>query len=282
MSEVELSAVTLDSLADIAERAAREAGRLVLDHWSPNGLRADLAGSLEAKSSHTDPVTVVDKASEALIASAVTRERPDDAILGEEGASRDGTTGLTWVIDPLDGTVNFVYGIPVFAVSIACTTSEPVVGVVHDPVRDETFVAVRGRGAALNGARLEMGRGPGLSEALVGTGFSYDSRRRQAQADLLAHVLPSVRDLRRAGAAALDLCWLAAGRLDAFYEAGLQPWDVAAGSLVVTEAGGRTRRLNGLVAGESELETFVAAPAPLIDDICRRLAEGRDGVLSDP
>jgi myo-inositol-1(or 4)-monophosphatase len=215
---------------------------------------------VRAKSSRTDLVTEADHASERLIVSRLASERPGDAILAEESGSSAGTSGLTWVVDPLDGTINFVYGFPVFGVSIACrSASTTLLGVVRDPVRGETFTATQGGGAFRDGVLLRLGPGPSLDEALVGTGFSYMSDRRKAQGHLVAKVLPKVRDIRRAGAAAIDLCWVAAGRLDGFYETGLAPWDLAAGSLLVTEAGGTVEEVTGLLAGERDLATLVAA-----------------------
>ena len=199
-------------------------------------------------------------------------ERPDDAVLAEEGGLRPGTSGLTWVVDPLDGTINFVYGFPAFAVSIACQAGdERLVGVVFDPLRDETFAAVARRGSTRNGEALKIAAGPPLSEALVATGFGYGAERRRAQARLLQGVLPEVRDIRRAGSAALDLCWLAAGRLDACYEAGLAPWDLAAGALIVTEAGGRVAVLDGLIPDAS---TVVAGPPLLQQELVGLLERG--------
>jgi myo-inositol-1(or 4)-monophosphatase len=176
---------------------------------------------------------------------------------------------VQWIIDPLDGTTNYLYGYPTFAVSIAAEIDgEPAVGVVHDPSRGETFSAVRGRGALLNGERLHVRRAPALATALVATGFSYVGLRRAWQAALLTNVLPVARDIRRSGAAAIDLCWVAAGRVDAFYEWGLQPWDVAGGGLVATEAGAIVRTLAG---GPSTTDITVAAPPQLIDELCALL-----------
>ncbi len=233
--------------------------------------------SVSTKSTRTDLVTAADRASEALIVGMLQAERPDDGLLGEEGASRAGTSGLTWVVDPLDGTVNFVYGLPLFAVSVACRDeSGALVGVVHDPVRGETFTASAGGGAACNDTALHLGPGPVLAEALVGTGFGYASRRRQEQARLLGTVLPAVRDIRRGGSAALDLCWVAAGRLDAVFEAGLQEWDLAAGALVVEEAGGELATIGGLIDSEPWVQTlFAAAPGlgePLQDLVAQAAA----------
>ncbi|MGO9558585.1 MAG: inositol monophosphatase family protein [Acidimicrobiales bacterium] len=264
-------------LAVLAEQLAHEAGALLLGYYDGAAPSETLTSSVRSKSTRTDLVTEADRASEQMIVARLRAERPDDAVLGEEGGSHVGSSGLTWVVDPLDGTINFVYGFPAFCVSIACQAGEErLVGAVFDPLRDETFCAVAGRGATLNGAPLRISAGPALSEALVATGFGYDAERRRAQARLLQEVLPEVRDIRRAGAAALDLCWLAAGRVDACYEAGLEPWDLAAGALVVTEAGGRVDVLGGLIPGAS---TVVAGPPllqrELVDllEIARRAAD---------
>ncbi|HKH87243.1 MAG TPA: inositol monophosphatase family protein [Acidimicrobiales bacterium] len=266
----------LRSLVELAGSIAREAGQVLADRFSAAGPAQGVTDSVRSKSTLTDLVTEADQASERLIVSRLLAERPTDAIVAEEGSSREGTSGLTWVVDPLDGTINFVYGFPVFAVSIACRSSQgptAAVGVVHDPVRDETFSAVSGGGAFRDGVRLALGPAPELGEALVGTGFSYQSARRRAQAALLGHVLPRVRDIRRAGAAALDLCWVAAGRLDGFYEAGLAPWDLAAGSLIVTEAGGTVEQLDGLLRGHGDVSTLIAA-APGLGAPLRELLRG--------
>ncbi len=202
------------------------------------------------KSSGTDMVTEVDRASEALIVERLLAARPDDGVLGEEGAEQAGTSGVTWVIDPLDGTTNYLYGYPGFSVSIAAVAEgRTVAGVVVDPIHRETFTAVAGGGAWCNGERL-AGPGPApLAETLLGTGFSYDPDRRARQGAVLAQVLPHVRDVRRGGAAAVDQCWVGRGRLDAFFERGLAPWDLAAGALVAAEAGARVGDLDGGTAG---------------------------------
>ncbi|MEX2252868.1 MAG: inositol monophosphatase family protein [Thermoleophilaceae bacterium] len=208
-----------DDLA-LAERAAREAGELLLARFG-----GPVEG-LETKSSATDPVSDADREAEAAISALIARERPDDAIVGEEGINEGGTTGRRWVVDPLDGTVNFLFGYPAWAVSVALEDeSGPLVGVVADPARGESFRAVRGGGCELNGRPAHVRDPAPLERALVATGFAYDPRRRSEQARLLAVVLPRVRDVRRAGAAALDLAWVAAGRLDGYYERGLNEWD---------------------------------------------------------
>jgi myo-inositol-1(or 4)-monophosphatase len=223
---------------------------------------------VERKSSRTDMVSDADRDAEELVRTMLARERPDDGLLAEEGSESEARSGRRWVVDPLDGTTNFLYGIPVWAVSVALEDSEgTLVGAVRDPVRDETFTAVRGGGARLNEVELTMGDTDRLETALIATGFSYDSDQRADQARLLTQMLPRVRDIRRAGAAALDLCGLAAGRVDGYYERGLEPWDWAAASLVVQEAGGVVRRLDGEPAG-------LMAAAPGIAEGLYTLANG--------
>ena len=184
-------------------------------------------------------VTDVDREAEALIVDGLREARPDDTVIGEEGSRRTGASHVTWVIDPLDGTTNYLYGFPSFAVSIAAEVDgRAAIGVVHDAVHRETFTASAGGGAQRDGAGIAPSGCKELPTALVATGFSYEPAERDRQARVLTAVLPRVRDIRRAGAAALDLCWVACGRLDVFYERGLQRWDMAAGALIVAEAGG--------------------------------------------
>ena len=216
------------------------------------------ASGLEQKSSRTDMVSDADKDAEALVRDLLAAERPDDGLLAEEGSHSEATSGRRWVVDPLDGTTNYLYRFPAWNVSVALEDAQgSLVGVVHDPLRGETFTAIRGAGSFLGERRLAMTPPSGLDTALVATGFGYSSERRAAQAELLTRVLPRVRDIRRAGAAALDLCWVAAGRVDAYYERGLNHWDWAAASLVVSEAGGELRPLEGeptgLVAASPEI-----------------------------
>ncbi len=248
-----------EDLLAIAVDAARRAGHLLVE------ARGRQPQAVSTKSSRTDMVTDVDRASEALIVAAITDGRPDDAIVGEEGSRREGSTGVSWTIDPLDGTTNYLYGIPAFGVSIAAEVGgETVVAVVHDPNRHETFSAVRGSGESCNGELVAVTDCHELGVALAGTGFSYEAPRRAEQARLLETVLPAVRDIRRVGAAALDLCWVAAGRLDAFFESGLQPWDRAAGELIASEAGAVVWELE--VEPSPRLLTVASAPgiaAPL-------------------
>jgi len=255
----ERSVPTSIALAGVAVEVAEAAGLV---------LRAGVGRArlgVETKSSDTDMVTDVDRASEALVARLLAARRPDDGLLGEEGATRPSSSGVTWVVDPLDGTTNYLYGLHPSGVSVAAATAHGVLaGAVHDPWRAETFWAAAGRGAWLDTTPLRRRGGPALAEALLGTGFAYDARRRAAQAAALRTVLPAVRDIRRAGAAAVDLCWVAAGRLDGFYEAGLQPWDHAAALLVVREAGARAEELPGR---DGYLPTVVAAAPGLFDPL---------------
>jgi myo-inositol-1(or 4)-monophosphatase len=216
------------------------------------------ARGVDSKSSSTDMVSDADREAEEAIVSLLRAERPDDGLLGEEGAEQTAANGRRWVIDPLDGTTNFLYGLPAWVVSVAVEDSGgALAGVVFDPNRDELFAAERGGGATCNGTPIRVREGAALERALVATGFGYESDRRARQAEVLRSVLPAVRDVRRAGAAALDLAWVAAGRLDGYWERGLHPWDWAAGRLLVTEAGGEVRDLpgdpHGLVAAEPGL-----------------------------
>ena len=235
--------MTTGALLDLATDLAREAGALAL--------RMRRGVSVAAtKSSPTDVVTEADRAVEQLLLSGIAAARPDDGVLGEEGAAVAGTSGLRWVVDPVDGTVNFLYGIPQWAVSIGVEdASGALVGVVYDPGKDELFQAVRGEGASLNGSAISCTSVGSLAEALVGTGFGYDARRRAAQARVLPDLLPRARDIRRLGSGALDLCGVAAGRLDAYYEQGLAPWDLCAGGLIAREAGALVTGLRGAAAG---------------------------------
>jgi myo-inositol-1(or 4)-monophosphatase len=248
-----------DELLAIAVDAARAAGRLLAEGRSRQRI------AIDTKSSATDMVTEMDRAAEQLVLDTILRTRPDDAVLGEEGGHAAGTSGVRWIVDPLDGTTNYLYGYPAFSVSIAAEVEEVIVaGVVFDPTRDETFTALRGRGAWCNGDALRVVGQPTLATALVATGFAYVSERRAWQAEVVGRVLPAARDIRRSGSAALDLCWLAAGRVDAYYEWGLQPWDVAAGGLVAAEAGASVTTLAG---ASSPTDTTVAAPPQLLEDL---------------
>jgi myo-inositol-1(or 4)-monophosphatase len=222
----------LDDLVDLAVGLARSAGDLLLEG------RAREREAVGTKSSATDVVTEMDHASESLIVEGLLAVRPDDAIQAEEGGDRDGSSGVRWVIDPLDGTTNYLYGFRRWSVSIGAEVDgRPALGVVADPELGEVFWAAEGRGAWCNGRPIAPTATADLAKALVATGFSYLPERRAAQAAALARVAPAVRDLRRQGVASLDLCWVACGRVDAYYEGPLQPWDVAAGLVIAAEAG---------------------------------------------
>ena len=254
------------SLLALAVDLARRAGGLALSMH--HGLRGH-----DTKTTPTDVVTAADRASEALLVEGIRAARPGDGVLGEEGASDDGTTGVRWVVDPVDGTVNYLYGLPQWAVSIGVEVDGVTeVGVVYDPAKDELYTAVRGGGAFLGEARLRCTAETRLAQALVATGFGYDAQRRAAQARLLPTVLPAVRDVRRLGAGALDLRGVAAGRVDAYYEQGLSPWDMSAGLLIATEAGARVGGLRG--AGPSA--AMVVASAPGVFDELHDLLVGLD------
>jgi myo-inositol-1(or 4)-monophosphatase len=204
------------------------------------------ARGVDTKSSHTDMVSEADREAETEIVGILRAERPDDALLSEEGAGGTGTSGRRWVVDPLDGTTNYLYRFPAWGVSVALEDDDGgLAGVVHDPVAGETFKAVRGGGAELNGEPIRVRDHDDLATALIATGFGYDPDVRAGQADVLRALIPHVRDVRRAGAAALDLCYVACGRLDGYYERGINHWDFAAGALIVREAGGTVVPLEG-------------------------------------
>lgn len=247
-------------LAALARSVALEAGALAARR------RAEGVEIAATKSSIVDVVTAADREVEQLVRDRILAARPDDAILGEEGGGSAGTSGLTWVVDPIDGTVNYLYGIPFYAVSIAVVEGEPdpaswtaLAGAVANPAIGELFHASRGGGAYLGERRIVASTAPRLELALVGTGFAYDAAMRGRQGAVVAALLPRVRDIRRQGVASLDLCAVACGRLDAYFERTLNPWDHAAGALVASEAGAR-------VTGRGEAPpsrdlTLAAAPA---------------------
>ena len=224
------------------------------------------ASGVRSKSGPTDLVSDADLAAESAIRDVLSARRPGDAILGEEGGETAGEGELRWVVDPLDGTINYLYRIPAFAVSIACEdASGTLAGVVLDPISGERFEATRSGEPTLNGEPIRAdGRAESLDLAMVATGFNYDAAVRARQADVMLRLLPRVRDIRRVGAAALDLCWSACGRYDAYFERGLNPWDVAAGSLIATRAGLDVR---DLAAVDGQPAGTVAAPPGLIDEL---------------
>jgi myo-inositol-1(or 4)-monophosphatase len=285
------------ALLRIAVDAAAEAGRL-LASW-----RGDVRPEvIDTKSSPTDVVTEMDRRSEALITGRIRAVRPGDTVLGEEGGQTAGGSApdggdagnnggppgprlVRWVVDPLDGTVNYLYGLPDWAVSIAAEVDGAVVaGVVEVPRYGETFTALAGQGAWLHrgGTAIALRSNPGvaLGQALVGTGFGYAAGRRQVQGEVVAALLPYVRDIRRGGSAAVDLCSVAAGRLDAFFERGLNYWDYAAGGLIAREAGA----LVGGLAGRAESTSMAIAAGPglyrQLDAFLTRLNPERDAQRS--
>jgi myo-inositol-1(or 4)-monophosphatase len=233
--------VTDGELLDLAREVAEEAAELV------RGRRAAGVEVADTKSSPVDVVTEADRAAEELIRARLSAVRPGDGFLGEEGGSAESTTGVTWVVDPIDGTVNFLYDIPQYAVSIAASRDgEVVAGVVVNVASGEVFAATRGGGATVDGLPLRVRDDVPLEQRLVATGFNYVADVRRLQAAAVGRMLATVRDIRRLGSAALDLCAVAAGRLDGFVEEGLNPWDMAAGGLVATEAGARLETRPGV------------------------------------
>ena len=278
-----------EALLQIAMDAAGEAGRL-LASWRGD----ERPEVVDTKSSPTDVVTEMDRRAEALITEWIRAIRPGDTVLGEEGGQTvGGSRGsaaagdrarVRWVVDPLDGTVNYLYGLPDWAVSIAAEVDGSILaGVVEVPRFGETFTAVAGQGAWLHrdgnfaaASALRCNSGVALGQALVGTGFGYDSGRRQVQGDVVAALLPHVRDIRRGGSAAVDLCSVAAGRIDAFFERGLNYWDYAAGGLIAREAGALVGGLSG--RPESTAMTVAAGPDLFrhLDTFLTRLDPERD------
>ena len=208
-------------------------------------MRRDGVSGVSTKTTDTDVVTAADRAVERQVIDALRSYRPDDAVLGEESGG-DGGGPVRWILDPIDGTVNYLYDLPVYAVSLAAEVDGTVVaGVVRNAATGREWTAVRGGGAYRDGRRLTGSTVTDLAQALLATGFGYDPARRAYQARVLAELLPRVRDVRRFGAAALDLAWVAAGRVDAYWERGLSPWDMAAGIVLVREAGGYVTDLDG-------------------------------------
>lgn len=242
-------------LLPMAWRAAWTAGLFLRDE-RPTRLQVD------TKSSPTDSVTVMDRTAKALIIEDLIGARPDDGLLGEEGGERFGTSGVRWIVDPLDGTVNYLFSLPMWGVSIAAEEQGVVtVGVVVTPEFDEGYVAVRGAGAwRISGGeahRMSVGDCTSLDSALVTTGFGYAAAMRHAQSGIVTGLITGIRDVRRLGAAVVDFCWLARGRVDAYYEKGLNAWDYAAGALIAQEAG-------AVVSGlyDDDISTFIIAASP--------------------
>ncbi|MEJ7745078.1 MAG: inositol monophosphatase family protein [Nocardioidaceae bacterium] len=249
-------------LMNLAAVVATEAGALVVAGKSET---LEVAAT---KSSRTDVVTAVDVASEQLIRRRLLTARPCDGFVGEEGDDISGSSGVEWVVDPIDGTVNFLYGIAQFAVCIAARIEGVVTAAaVHNPVTGEMFTAVKGQGALSDGRPISVSECVEPALALVGTGFSYSAEVREHQAAEVARLLPVVRDIRRMGSAALDLCAVASGRLDAYVERGLKPWDLAAAGLIAAEAGARVEGMHGAAAGER----LVVAAGPGLFDLLHEL-----------
>lgn len=256
-------------LLEIAVDAARAAGELLLGRFGA------AASGLSTKSSGTDPVSDADRDAESLIVRKVSEARPGDGILAEEGGSAPAASGVRWVIDPLDGTVNFLYSIPHWAVSIAVEdASGTLAGVVFDACRGELFTAVRDGPAELGGRPISCSRQTQPARALIATGFGYDPDARVEQARVAGRLIGRVRDLRRAGTASLDLAWTACGRLDGYYESGLSRWDLDAGALLVRCAGGRTSELPVPIAGR---DGIVASGAGLHDALLAVVREASSG-----
>ncbi|MEP7046020.1 MAG: inositol monophosphatase family protein [Ilumatobacteraceae bacterium] len=251
-------------LCELASRLAVAAGDLVFE-GRKNGLT-----SISTKSSDTDVVTEFDRASEVLIVDGLRAERPDDAVVGEEGTDDAGRSGIRWLIDPIDGTTNYQYDLPGYAVSIAALTEDQsLAGAVYIPSSRELFTAVAGGGALLDGKPIHCSTTSSLQQALVATGFSYQIERRREQAARMVEIIPRIRDIRRLGAAAPDLCHLAAGRLDVYFEQWLGPWDWAAGELIAREAGCRTGRFDGSPVGQGQV---LAANPALFEQMVELLA----------
>lgn len=258
----------LDQLMALATSAAVDAGRRAA---AGRGTLAGASGvEFASKSTITDLVTAHDKAAEQVIVDQLTTARPDDAIIGEEGTNRPGHSGISWYLDPIDGTTNFVYGLPGWGTSIAAgDATGMLVGVVYVPALDEVFAACRGAGATLNGRPIHASAVGDLSVALIATGFSYLPAQRHRQGRFVAELLPAVRDIRRLGAASVDLCFAAAGRVDAYFEAHLNVWDIAAGELIAREAGCWT---SDFVGGPPTPRQVVAAAPGIHHDLLEHLA----------
>lgn len=262
----------LAALRDVAVRVAVEAAELLA------GTVDDDRAAVGTKSTSTDMVTEMDRASEALLVRRLQELRPHDGIIGEEGAEHLGTSGVVWVVDPLDGTTNYLYRHPGWNVSVGATVDGvPAAGAVVVPSQGEVFAAATGEGATRNGRALRIGAPSALAHALVGTGFGYDPAARQAQAEALAQLIARIRDIRRGGAAAADLCSVACGRLDAYYEAGLAEWDRTAATVIGREAGLRIE-----VRTDTDLgpDCTIAAHPERFDELTALLVDA--GVLTGP
>ena len=259
MTRADAERASLDELLALhpdlprAWRAAQEAASFLL-HERP----ADLA--IDSKSTPTDLVSAMDKSAETMIVESLLGSHPDDGLLGEEGGERAGSSGIRWVVDPLDGTVNYLFGFPMWGVSIGMEVNDTTeIGVIVTPAFDESYIAVRGRGAWLvrgsEGVRLQVRECVDLSLAMIVTGFGYSPDRRVSQARVVEGLIAHVRDIRRMGAAVVDFAWLARGRFDAYYERGLNAWDISAGMLLAAEAGAMV----GFLRDDADSDLMVAA-----------------------
>jgi myo-inositol-1(or 4)-monophosphatase len=262
--------MTSGEALEIAVGAARVAAALLVARFGGP------AAGLRAKSSATDMVSEADERAERAIVSYIRERRPDDALVAEEGSQAVGHSGIRWYIDPLDGTTNYLYGVPHWAVTICCADADgALAGVVYDPLRDELFNGTRGGGARLGSRRLATTTKVDLATALVATGFGYSAAQRSTQGRILGHVVSEVRDVRRFGSAALDLAYVAAGRWDGYFESVDKPWDWMAGGLLVREAGGRVSELTPM---DPALPRIVASGALLHDDFLALLAKATEGL----
>ena len=265
---------------DVAVKLAQEAGELIVSR------RAGHIEVANTKSSDVDVVTAVDKESEEFLYTRLQELRPGDGFLGEEGQVEPSSTGVTWVVDPIDGTVNFLYNIPHYAVSIAAVTGDPTpgtwqveAGAIFNPVTGELFHAARGAGSYLGERRLQIGEPPPMKLALLATGFAYSTAMRKEQVRILGHLIGEVRDIRRMGTASLDLAAVAAGRVDVYFERTLNAWDHAAGEVLVTEAGGVIAGIRDLPQGR---EGIFAGHPTLVTQLKARISEvGGDTLLED-
>jgi myo-inositol-1(or 4)-monophosphatase len=254
-----------DELLTLARRLATEAGEFLLD-----GFRGERV-AIETKSSSNDMVSEMDRGAERMLVDGILAARPHDGILGEEGTDTVGTSGVRWVIDPLDGTTNYLYGQPQWSVSIGIEIDGVAsVGVVDAPMLRETYTAAIGTGAWCNERAIHASACDTLASALLATGFGYEAALREWQGGIVHTLLPEIRDIRRAGSAALDLCFVASGRVDAYYERGCNAWDLCGGSVIVREAGGYS---TGLVDEDPSRHLVVAAGPSLHPKLRARLAE---------
>ncbi|HEV8468105.1 MAG TPA: inositol monophosphatase family protein [Candidatus Limnocylindria bacterium] len=264
------AALTATEALEIAIGAARAAAALLVERFGGP------AAGLRAKSSEVDMVSEADVGAERAVVTYIRERRPDDALVAEEGSQTAGRSGIQWYIDPLDGTTNYLYGVPHWAVAICCADAHgALAGVVYDPLRDELFSALRAGGARVGDRRLATTTKADLATALVATGFGYGAAQRETQGRILARVAGEVRDVRRFGSASLDLAYVAAGRWDAYFESVDKPWDWMAGALLVREAGGR---VSELTPADPALPRIVASGLALHEPLLALLAKATVGL----